>query len=1475
MNLNYVEVIRAGMDKALRALELDFLLGGAEQLQGLSSRMANEPARFFGIDSEAHYQLRLLADGWELNPNGLTIEECDAQYAKLSDEQIRTDLSEQLRLLAEYARLGWTLVNQISPGDIGSYFDWIVDQVGPLAKRDMPLIGLERVDFWATRLLDNLSANKTIDFDFLGRLDSYEGFVTDEWDLQARNAAYDSPALALFGHYAQVTDVVFDQEFINNFKELLESLSVADRLNNARTDMAETLLNPLVDILRGQVFADATKALNAENIITDEDRSLSDKQFELAQTVVLAFTKDPNDPAHERNLFEGIEDEDFADGFAESSRDLFITDPPDFTILADVESRVTFMGTYCEEKGLAKVAANRVRVTPDNVYKNLRDFTQAVRARYDNTATVFDNLNEIERSMRAYAHISELCEVDDPSERAEIFARATGDDPIAEKYRADILYFTIVDSRRDQLQTAVIAPEINTFKGDLNSVLDDLINSALSPISDSLSPALNVGDKASFETALGHVEDLKNAGADVRAVIEQKIAVWPAMRDAQMYWRRLARDGIYQDYVQSLIYKVEHVVTLGLRALATVAVTIPSFYRCIDQTISRGDKDMFDEQRSIILKFQLKSNVALWGRVPTTKSDRLPDLMTVLFEPLKEIADNSELYEVFDNEFKNVVAYVNSFERYLPELVRFEEYLIRIVGDAFDVTTALSTKTLPNADDDMRLRRVFSFIKTIANAEPRLNLTLTDLFKDLAPLKLAIAAGFDEWLLEVKYNHGVDFLELAHHSRASTNALKSCARRVFAAALQNRIKLTRNKDNDNSHDYATLEIAQLFLDAERDFIDFADMSAEWPDAHARAWEHVWQRDQNVDPTQRKVRQVAATLSDFQNAWFDDGRSLSEIADEMETSKAAKQFQICARVLANAEPYIAAYCIEEIPPFLREISARSGTPTTAPSFLNSHIVDFKFHNELAQTKLSSLVAQEMILELINPLGEPFTLGKPIPAPVPDEDLQLEDKTQPECHFILRFRRGALDDVLDNIALIAPKTPQGDWMITGRRQVTYDAIPVDELLIAGPTGLAFKAGQSRHLILTEMQGAGGETRTTRVLLLHQAIEDQFNGSREKLLTIMNDIPRNTRQVFELPLHVEFVKSDSAVSDPAGALRNDGISFNKLRLELTSVVPMNHRTQVAFSRFRHHGKTASGASLDTFRRTKIIVSVDTVAASFGEHKDWAMCNTSAAQSMQMSLQDADRQFSPWDLAFTSQGTRAEWIFTPPHPTVFPEEAMELRRDQSLILDMNRIQTALPSGPCNIYLDCRNFPGFPDRTFLMKANKYPGDVPAGTIIAFSGRDLPKGWLFCHGQDVPDGEDYTALRAARHDPDNPDETAKIPNLVARTLIGSGPKAKRTNDTGSDAFPTIAADQKVQMVCDQYDGQWETPLEHDHLPDHIHNNTMKWNVASGWTANEPDHRGRALYNGGIETPPAGSELKNGNPHVNFQPYYSTNYIIKI
>ena len=161
--------------------------------------------------------------------------------------------------------------------------------------------------------------------------------------------------------------------------------------------------------------------------------------------------------------------------------------------------------------------------------------------------------------------------------------------------------------------------------------------------------------------------------------------------------------------------------------------------------------------------------------------------------------------------------------------------------------------------------------------------------------------------------------------------------------------------------------------------------------------------------------------------------------------------------------------------------------------------------------------------------------------------------------------------------------------------------------------------------------------------------------------------------------------------------------------------------------------------------------------------------------------------------------------------------------------------------------------------------DVPPGTIIAFAGEDVPKGWALCDGNPyVVNDPVYTnlfkAIRYAYGGETN--ETFRVPDLKGRVIVGTGHGADLANRKLADKF-----------------GRETHVLEHKELPAgliSLNIQTLR-DVADQRNSNitgfkdGPNFRGEMILGSARQTP----FLCEGAHHNIMQPSLALNYIIKL
>lgn len=187
-------------------------------------------------------------------------------------------------------------------------------------------------------------------------------------------------------------------------------------------------------------------------------------------------------------------------------------------------------------------------------------------------------------------------------------------------------------------------------------------------------------------------------------------------------------------------------------------------------------------------------------------------------------------------------------------------------------------------------------------------------------------------------------------------------------------------------------------------------------------------------------------------------------------------------------------------------------------------------------------------------------------------------------------------------------------------------------------------------------------------------------------------------------------------------------------------------------------------------------------------------------------------------------------------------------------------------------------------------GLMPVGSIIAYAGKEVPKGWLICDGGWVL----Y-----------NNDELKKTyKNLVE--VLGVEPKVRRW-ETGGSGMCFILPDLRERFIVgvnpenEKYHlnkalGEENVTLSPSQMPKHRHGFLYAWekNQNEGWvgdwadktkawrfqiTDREPDPtKGKIDYpynkDSSDKRPMAMSFAGNNEPHNNMPPYYALYYIIK-
>ncbi len=311
-----------------------------------------------------------------------------------------------------------------------------------------------------------------------------------------------------------------------------------------------------------------------------------------------------------------------------------------------------------------------------------------------------------------------------------------------------------------------------------------------------------------------------------------------------------------------------------------------------------------------------------------------------------------------------------------------------------------------------------------------------------------------------------------------------------------------------------------------------------------------------------------------------------------------------------------------------------------------------------------------------------------------------------HFVLRFRKGALLDPA-NIRVAGPD-PHWERVFPTTPASASDA---QEIFLRGPDNHVIVAGETRVLELHAVQ-AGPGTRTTRVELVYQSLTlagNDLAGHRQKMLSIIDQEPPLQTAVHQLPLYVGFSGSNTILNDKA--------SKNTLRLQLTNTD--------AQKKGLHFPATLPA-------RAKIILACDVGEA---QQRGWGLATLDELAAIVPELAGGvDAQGRPvnWEMTFTSEAARPQWVFTP------PGDGVTLAAGQALALTITEITSSLPSGPANLHLRCENVTGYPDRAYVLTVQKTPL-VYGDRLVRIRGAE-PEGATPGHALHIEGNDDALRL---------------------------------------------------------------------------------------------------------------------------------------
>ncbi len=172
---------------------------------------------------------------------------------------------------------------------------------------------------------------------------------------------------------------------------------------------------------------------------------------------------------------------------------------------------------------------------------------------------------------------------------------------------------------------------------------------------------------------------------------------------------------------------------------------------------------------------------------------------------------------------------------------------------------------------------------------------------------------------------------------------------------------------------------------------------------------------------------------------------------------------------------------------------------------------------------------------------------------------------------------------------------------------------------------------------------------------------------------------------------------------------------------------------------------------------------------------------------------------------------------------------------------------------------------------------IPPGTILAFAGAVIPKGWLKADGSTVSVNQ-YSALFQVIGDfygSGDQINTFNLPDLRSRVVVGTGKGAGLTNRVLGNQF---GSEQHVLT-------QSEMPAHTHPLKDPGHNHDMGSPTRGQVWGVRPDnvHYCYGTDNGGVTNNPPTLQAKtgisvelvgDGTPHDIIQPSIALSYIIK-
>ena len=1176
-----------------------------------------------------------------------------------------------------------------------------------------------------------------------------------------------------------------------------------------------------------------------------------------------------------------------------------------YNAVANPYTQTQFTAAMKAKEGFRNDALNAPATTPQWLINAISGVFENPDEEFSNEADPIKQLGIAQRTIQLIEAVKHAVEMDEDEARAAALVAAIEDDD----FRDNVTHYCLWERRRVDLCTLRLPMYHENYleceAAAYKKIRDDIIND----LRQKFASMVIENGKNSFAFAQSISNMLKNASDDKFSEKLDTLSEEPLFEGNSIGLSLIANGQRSGDCATKFVNDFIQLVEDAKNAIGAVERVSLDLFNQLDEIIVTADKDRLEALDDQIRSIYDFDHMYQWAE---------GDGFTHLAADVGYIGKFEPLYTEF---YKQTDAAFDVIERNRGTITQALDMFEYVGGLSGHLEVVGNPEDEQSASDSRRLQH-FDLFAAICRASPQQNTSLTQIFQNIIGDVVQTVLGETKTpIAQLVWDEGdclaVDNIKEFMHTRSSAAMLKMLACRNYADILLPSADKAY-VSGPGFRDAVSFRSIDLMFDALQCTLTYTDFSNQWPLANTREWASAQRKD---------ASEIAKTLAfDFLNAirdcWGKDSSELGNVASQYKDIRYYSVVTECLSSVIDQPAHILEYMYERIPEFISHTEGLGHEWHVDSKFVDTHLLDFSLHDDLGAPRLSSLVNHEMIFEIINTTNDPISFGAAQTPPDPDIDPNTKAGAM-DCHFILRFKLGALVDGLNNIGL---EGPSEGWEIVGRMQRPIHMPLYDEIYIRAPENApAIEPGHSRHLILTQMRGADSGTRTTRVLMMHQGLvqndEAALPGHREKRLKIANELPDSTTQSYKLPLHVGLVGP--------GTIINDGTANNRLNIALTSTVLTTHNRQVTFGKL---GSALQGTTRTRQKRTKIIVSIDTNDRGFAEQKDWAFCNRQEAGGIVASLgreglapglvSSGDSFY--WASSFTSQGTRAEWVFTVPNNVDSANAFLTLPRHSSLILQLDGIASTLPSGPCNIYIHCENFPGFPDRKFVVQANKtgvgevdrrdlyersdtdqkpdelhiaskYLGNLerlgiaekevnvkalfekvkealcPAGTIVSFASgqKKPPAGWLFCDGIAIPKGNQYDKLRDMF-------ENGCTPNLAYRMIIGAGDST--IGDYHAPDGLSGSLNDGKNMPLHHVDGNWEHILDLSEIPDHKHHDYF-----SGTKDGKPRADGKGglyWYDDGVNRltdvsmSPIGAQTQASSAHPNMPPYYALNYIIK-